>query len=537
MRGACRLSCMGRVLLRAVSTSATVLGLVLGLVAAPVGATTLLSPTGAPEAPGMLAPTTSTSSPQPAKALAKGQAKNHAKNGGAARQPVRLFIEPASAVASLLVNVTSDERQLLGLKAYLDAQAYLGRAQGGLDAATSSFAHATTAAALARAAEARAIRAEKAGEQKVELDLSALRELGVAEYTGQAAITGTDLASQEREIQFSELTKVASVDESSLYRAAQDVLQADVRRVHARRLVLTGALHVEARAKSTLSAAKAQLTRSEAALLDARTWATVPGEGPSRPRQALLVLEVGPATAQHHRSGGGNGKSPPRRLLVAGAMQVPAQVHPPAPPSGAAGRAANAGGPSILGSPVLSAAEMAGWFASTGAVAGIAVPVSQLASDYIAAGKLTGVRGDVAFAQSVLETGYFSFPANGQDPAAYNNFAGIGACNSCKHGWKFSSASAGVLAQERLLSEYAGNFSGSGVKQGPNEPVKRSGTSGCCQTWMALSGVWASNPNYGYEILSVYKEMLDWVVGQDLQTTGLVPAQALGPRILRGGAA
>ena len=536
MRGACRLSCMGRVLLRAVSTSATVLGLVLGLVAAPVGATTLLSPTGAPEAPGILAPTTSTSSPQPAKALAKGQAKNHAKNGGAARQPVRLFIEPASAVASLLASVTSDERQLLGLKAYLDAQAYLGKAQGGLDAATSSLAHATTAAAQARAAEARAIRAEKAGEQKVELDLSALRELGVAEYTGQAAITGTDLASQERQIQFSELANVASVDESALYRVAQDALAADVRRVHARRLVLTRALHVETRARSTLSAARAQLARSEVALLDARTWATVPGEGPPQPRQALLVLEVGPPTAQHHRSRASSGKSLPQRLLVAGAMQVRAQVHPAAGPGQAAGRA-NPGGPSILGSPVLSATQMAGWFTSTGAVAGTAVPVLQLAKDYIAAGKLTGVRGDVAFAQSVLETGYFSFPADGQDPAAYNNFAGIGACNSCKHGWKFSSASAGVLAQERLLSEYAGTFSPSGVKKGPGKLVKSSGISGCCQTWMSLSGVWASNPNYGYEILSVFKEMLDWVVGQDLQTTGLVPAQALGPRILRGGAA
>ena len=533
MRGGCRLSCMGRVL-RAVSAFATVLGLVLGLVAAPVGATTLLSPAGAPETPGMLAPTTSTSSPVPAKALAKGQAKTHAKNRGAARQPVKPFIEPASAVASLLASVTSDQRQLLGLQAYSDAQAYLGRAQSGLGAATLSLAHATTAAALAKAAEARAVRTEEAGEQKVQLDLSAIRELGVAEYTGQAAITGTDLASQEREIQFSELTKVASVDEGALYRAERDVLAADVKRVQARRLVLTSAFHVETRARSTLLAARTQLARSEVALLDARTWATVPGEGPSQPGQALLVLEVGPATAQHHRSRAGIGTIPARRLLVAGAMQVPAQAH--ARPGHAAGRASS-GGPHILGTPVLSATEMAGWFASTGAIAGTAVPVSQLASDYIAAGRLTGVRGDVAFAQSVLETGYFSFPANGQDPAAYNNFAGIGACNSCKHGWKFSSASAGVLAQERLLSEYAGNFLQSGVRQGPSELVKSSGISGCCQTWMSLSGVWASNPNYGYEILSVYKEMLDWVVGQDLQTTGLVPAQALGPRILRGGAA
>jgi hypothetical protein len=40
---------------------------------------------------------------------------------------------------------------------------------------------------------------------------------------------------------------------------------------------------------------------------------------------------------------------------------------------------------------------------------------------------------------------------------------------------------------------------------------------------VALSGIWASNPQYGYEILSVYKQMLDWALPRRLQAAGLVP--------------
>jgi hypothetical protein len=169
---------------------------------------------------------------------------------------------------------------------------------------------------------------------------------------------------------------------------------------------------------------------------------------------------------------------------------------------------------------LLTAAQIEGWFASSGAVANTTVPIDKLIADYIKAGRLTGVRADVAFAQSVIETGYFSFPAFGQDPSKYNNFAGIGACDSCKHGFKFPSATGGVIAQQDLLSNYA---TPSEMASGPEGSSDNLGVAGCCQTWMALSGVWATNPNYGFEILTVYKEMFDWALRQELHQVGLAP--------------
>lgn len=57
--------------------------------------------------------------------------------------------------------------------------------------------------------------------------------------------------------------------------------------------------------------------------------------------------------------------------------------------------------------------------------------VDQLAALYVREGQDEGVRGDVAFAQSIVETGFFGFPAGGQVQAGDFNFAGIRACDSC----------------------------------------------------------------------------------------------------------
>jgi hypothetical protein len=46
---------------------------------------------------------------------------------------------------------------------------------------------------------------------------------------------------------------------------------------------------------------------------------------------------------------------------------------------------------------------------------------------------------------------------------------------------------------------------------------------------MALSGVWATNPAYGYEILSVYKEMLGWALQAELQEVGLQDPAIVNP--------
>lgn len=171
--------------------------------------------------------------------------------------------------------------------------------------------------------------------------------------------------------------------------------------------------------------------------------------------------------------------------------------------------------PNILGPAALSAGELAGWYASTGFQANTTVPMATLAGYYLSAGTTAGLRGDIAFAQSIVETGYFTFPSGGQLLGTDNNFAGIGACDSCAHGWTFPSAQTGVTAQVQLLDAYAT------TSKIPTPLVGRVGVAGCCQTWLSLGGVWATNPDYGYAILSIYQEILNWVIPQRLAAAGL----------------
>ncbi len=179
--------------------------------------------------------------------------------------------------------------------------------------------------------------------------------------------------------------------------------------------------------------------------------------------------------------------------------------------------------PAILGQSVLSAAEMARWFATTGWKAHITVPMTQLTEDYIDAGEQTGVTADLAFAQSIIETGYFTFPSDGQLTKADNNFAGIGACDTCAQGWRFPNAAKGVRAQLELLDAYA---SPTPVAT----PLLGSiGVGGCCPTWLSLAGTWASSTDYGISILSVYQQMLNWLIPQRLLDAGLLKAPKPAP--------
>ena len=162
---------------------------------------------------------------------------------------------------------------------------------------------------------------------------------------------------------------------------------------------------------------------------------------------------------------------------------------------------------------------------STGHKANITVPIGKLAADYVKAGQATGVRADIAFAQSVVETGFFSFPSYGQLTPKDNNFAGIGACDTCAHGWSFKNALTGVEAQMELLEAYAS------PKPVPTPLIGPVGVGGCCPTWIDLAGTWASSLSYGISIMTVYHQMLAWLIPQRLVSAGLMtprPAPAPG---------
>lgn len=84
----------------------------------------------------------------------------------------------------------------------------------------------------------------------------------------------------------------------------------------------------------------------------------------------------------------------------------------------------------------------------------ISCDIDTLVSYYLAHGKTENIRGDIAFAQSIHETGYFRF--GGQVLPDQNNYAGIGATNNStvgKGAW-FDTPSIGVLAQIQHLKAY-----------------------------------------------------------------------------------
>ena len=108
------------------------------------------------------------------------------------------------------------------------------------------------------------------------------------------------------------------------------------------------------------------------------------------------------------------------------------------------------GGVPVMGDAQLTADQIAAWFQSTGQRAKLddGTTIADLAKIYIEEGAAEHVRGDIAFAQSVVETGSFSV-------APGNNFAGIGTCDSCEHGYSFPTPRDGVRAQIQLLKSYA----------------------------------------------------------------------------------
>ncbi len=171
-----------------------------------------------------------------------------------------------------------------------------------------------------------------------------------------------------------------------------------------------------------------------------------------------------------------------------------------------------------MGPSKLSAAQIAAWFRSaTHSPYRATIPVDQLAAAYVNEGALAAVRGDIAFAQSVVETGWFSFPAGGYVQPADNNFAGIGAYGDGSHLMRAPDAQTGVRTQVQLLRRYADPGSNhANIGSTPSvllwNPASRydipGGTHGWAPTWESMTGRWASSPTYAATVLGVYRSML-----------------------------
>jgi len=160
---------------------------------------------------------------------------------------------------------------------------------------------------------------------------------------------------------------------------------------------------------------------------------------------------------------------------------------------------------SLIGMPRLNAEDLAGWFESSPYRPRTTTPIIAYATWFIQDGRAEGIRGDIAFAQAVLETGGFA----NTDSVVANNFSGIGHYDNAPLGFIFPSPRAGVRAQIQLLKGYA-------VKKpayaNPLVDKRLRGPAGCCATWGDLTTVWATDPTYGPKVMLIYTSMVEYAL-------------------------
>jgi Mannosyl-glycoprotein endo-beta-N-acetylglucosaminidase len=171
---------------------------------------------------------------------------------------------------------------------------------------------------------------------------------------------------------------------------------------------------------------------------------------------------------------------------------------------------------SIMGPSRLSAKQMAAWFNGRqprppGRYAAT-VPVEKLIAIFIEEGAAERVRGDVAFVQSVVETGWFRF--GGQVAGRMNNFGGIGATDASASPAVFPDARTGVRAQIQHLRAYADPQAHACSVPPLRFPCVDPRFSlvvpkGSAPNWNDLgNGRWAASSTYAAGILSLYSEAL-----------------------------
>ena len=171
----------------------------------------------------------------------------------------------------------------------------------------------------------------------------------------------------------------------------------------------------------------------------------------------------------------------------------------------------------VMGTSTVSAPQLAAWFKSTGAIAKLApgTTIDDLARLYIVEGGEEDVRGDIAFAQAVIETGSFGV-------AAGNNYAGIGVCDSCTGGYRFPTPLDGVRAQIQLLRNYADPDSRAARLANPpspglygSDPRKAASLydsfslKGHAPLWNQMGGGnWATDPTYAGKVIGLFQKIL-----------------------------
>ena len=150
---------------------------------------------------------------------------------------------------------------------------------------------------------------------------------------------------------------------------------------------------------------------------------------------------------------------------------------------------------------------------------------------YLSEGAAEGIRGDVAFAQSCLETGNFAFKGSAVT-LDQNNFCGMGVTANGTKGNSFESPKFGIRAQIQHLKAYANTEA---LKNACIDPRFKYVARGSAEyvEWLGIQENpngkgWASGAGYGGKILAI----LAGILGTEAQKPVEKPS-LLGKRILK----
>jgi len=182
----------------------------------------------------------------------------------------------------------------------------------------------------------------------------------------------------------------------------------------------------------------------------------------------------------------------------------------------------------VMGPSLLNAQQLASWYNQNHGSVQPRIPalhnnVRALAQIFIDDGNVEGVRGDIAFVQSMIETGWLGFVGS-QIPPDADNYAGINAFDgraslaNCRSGDAAPSRCLGtpehgVALQIQLLRSYADPTTKTMRGRLISAPSDRVGDA---PLWEYFGGdncpcgklIWASAPDYGLTIIQMYSQAL-----------------------------
>lgn len=164
---------------------------------------------------------------------------------------------------------------------------------------------------------------------------------------------------------------------------------------------------------------------------------------------------------------------------------------------------------SVMGTAQATAAQMTAYIKSVNP--NVSQSVLDMIPYYLSEGAAEGVRGDVAFAQSCLETGNFTFKGSAVT-LSQNNFCGLGVTSNGMKGNAFATPQLGIRAQIQHLKAYADT---SELVQTCIDPRFQYVLRGCAPyvEWLGIQENpnrrgWAAGANYGTKILQILAAIL-----------------------------